>query len=115
MSELRLDFTTREWVVISTERARRPDDFAALGERPPVPDYSESCPFCPGNESQTTTERAVYLDPSTEAWQVRVIDNKYPAMMRDGGVSRRQEHPLALALDAVGAHEVVIETPRHNH
>ncbi len=114
MSELRLDFTTREWVVISTERARRPDDFAALGERPPVPGYSQTCPFCPGNEGQTTTERAVYLDPATEAWQVRVIDNKYPAMMRDGGVSRRQEHPLALALDAVGAHEVVIETPRHN-
>lgn len=114
MSELRLDPTTREWVVIATERARRPHDFAALGERPPVPDFSESCPFCPGNEDQTTTERAVYTDPATGAWQVRVIDNKFPAVLRDGGVSRRQEHPLALALDAVGAHEVVIETPLHN-
>jgi len=103
MSELRLDPTTREWVVIATERARRPHDFAALGERPHVPSFSQSCPFCPGNEDQTTTER-----------EVRVVDNKYPAVLREGGVNRRQEHPLALSVDGVGAHEVVIETPLHN-
>jgi UDPglucose--hexose-1-phosphate uridylyltransferase len=114
MSELRLDPTTREWVVIATERARRPHDFASLGERPPVPEFSATCPFCPGNEDRTTTERAVYNDPDTGRWQVRVIDNKYPAVNRDGGVNRRQEHPLALALDGVGAHEVVVESPLHN-
>jgi len=79
-----------------------------------VPSFSQSCPFCPGNEDQTTTERAVYADPVSGAWQVRVVDNKYPAVLREGGVNRRQEHPLALSVDGVGAHEVVIETPLHN-
>lgn len=114
MSELRLDPTTREWVVIATERARRSRDFVATGTRPIPPPYVESCPFCPGNESQTANERAAYEDPATHSWRVRVVDNKYPAVQQGGSTRRRHKHPFALSMDGVGAHEVVIESPLHN-
>jgi len=114
MSELRLDPTTHEWVVVATERARRPSDFVTSEAKPVPPPFVESCPFCPGNEAQTTHERASYPDPSTGRWRVRVVDNKYPAVQAEGSTRRRHEHPFALSMDGVGAHEVVVETPLHN-
>jgi len=114
MSELRLDHTTNEWVVIATERARRPHDFAWVTERPLPGAFSPSCPFCPGNEAQTPGECASYADPATGSWRVRVFANKFPAVGPEGSTERRQEHPLALSMDGVGAHEVVVESPLHN-
>ena len=56
MPELRQNFFTKEWVIIATERAKRPEELAT--HRPPqtVPSFVESCPFCPGNESKTPPE-----------------------------------------------------------
>jgi UDPglucose--hexose-1-phosphate uridylyltransferase len=53
MSELRQNFATREWVVIATERARRPEEMAHHRERKPLASFVPSCPFCPGNEKLT--------------------------------------------------------------
>ena len=114
MSELRLDHTTNEWVVIATERARRPHDFAWVTERPLPGAFSPSCPFCPGNEAQTPGECASYADPATGSWRVRVFANKFPAVSLEGSTKRRQEHPFALCMDGVGVHEVVVESPLHN-
>lgn len=114
MSELRLDPTTREWVVIATERARRPHDFARATARPLPEAFSPSCPFCPGNEARTPEASASYADPATGSWRVRVFANKFPAVGPEGSTERRQEHPLALCVDGVGAHEVVVESPLHN-
>ncbi|MBI4591519.1 MAG: galactose-1-phosphate uridylyltransferase, partial [Candidatus Rokubacteria bacterium] len=55
MSELRLDLATGEWVIIATERARRPHDFRTP-ERVPAETPPETCPFCPGHEAQTPSE-----------------------------------------------------------
>ncbi|TFH33950.1 MAG: galactose-1-phosphate uridylyltransferase, partial [Dehalococcoidia bacterium] len=114
MSELRLDPTTREWVIISTERARRPHDFAQTTIRPLPEEFYSSCPFCPGNESQTPGLSLSYSDPATGKWRVRVVPNKFPAVRLEGTTERREEHPLALSLDGVGIHEVVVESPLHN-
>jgi len=114
MSELRLDPTTHEWVVISTERARRPHDFAQTSAKPLPEPYSPTCPFCPGNEAHTPEETAVYPDPVTGDWRVRVVPNRFAAVRPEGSVERRQDHPLALSLDGVGRHEVIIESPLHN-
>lgn len=53
MPERRQNFMTKEWVVIATERAKRPDQMAMKGEAKPAVSFSEKCPFCPGHESQT--------------------------------------------------------------
>ena len=45
MPELRKDPVTSRWVIISTERGRRPSDFTHEPERP----KGGFCPFCPGH------------------------------------------------------------------
>ena len=58
MPELRKDPVTDQWVIIATDRARRPGDFV----REPVPSVRSTriCPFCPGNESKTPPEVLAY-------------------------------------------------------
>ena len=51
MPELRQNRFTKEWVIVATERAKRPEELRVQRDsRPPLPHYSETCPFCPGNE-----------------------------------------------------------------
>jgi UDPglucose--hexose-1-phosphate uridylyltransferase len=48
MPELRQNFFTKEWVIIATEGAKRPEQF--IGHRPERPSvaFSANCPFLPG-------------------------------------------------------------------
>jgi len=83
MPELRQNIVTRDWVIIATERARRPDAFAVHRELTPVPvEHDASCPFCPGHETQTGDEQIRIDGP--DGWMVRVISNKFPALVREG-------------------------------
>jgi UDPglucose--hexose-1-phosphate uridylyltransferase len=56
MPELRQNFFTKEWVIIATERARRPEELVTHRVAQAVPSYVENCPFCPGNESKAPVE-----------------------------------------------------------
>ena len=116
MPELRKDPITREWVIIATERAKRPSDFSH--PKQPVVQASDSliCPFCPGNEGLTPPEILAYREPGsppdTEGWSVRVIPNKFAALTSEGQpVARRRG--IYESMSGVGAHEVIIETPEH--
>ncbi len=114
MSEIRQDVTTKEWVIIATERLKRPSDFqkkVAKAERPP---FSSTCPFCPGNESMSPPAVLSYANAKTGAWQVRVVPNIYPAVTPTGSTARKIDRGFFLTADASGYHEVVIETPLHN-
>jgi len=110
--QLRKDPIIDRWVIIAADRARRPYDFEATPHRPP----DRFCPFCQGNEQATPHEIAAYRDPDTRAdepgWRVRVVANKFPALQSDGQPSR-QEDDLFTTAEGVGAHEVIIESPRH--
>jgi UDPglucose--hexose-1-phosphate uridylyltransferase len=109
MPELRKDPVVERWVVIATERARRPMDFAP---ETLVPRGREGCPFCPGHEDRTPPE--VYRSGGSEdgPWSVRVVPNKFPALHLDGEVQAVGEG-IYDRMDGVGAHEVIIETPDH--
>ena len=113
MPELRKDPVVGRWVIISTERSRRPTNFA-----PVRPERSSGyCPFCPGNEDKTPAEvyarRPAGGAPNTSGWQVRVVPNKFPALQIEGALERRGEG-LYDKMNGVGAHEVVIEGPEHD-
>lgn len=113
MPELRKDPITRRWVIIATERARRPSDFA----RPPVvPSTNGSCPFCYGNEALTPPEIVAYgrngAAPNSPGWAVRVVPNKFPALGIEGSLDR-QGIGVFDRMNGIGAHEVIIETPDH--
>ncbi|MCC9076003.1 galactose-1-phosphate uridylyltransferase [Litorilinea aerophila] len=111
MSEFRQDPTTREWVLLAPERAKRPEDFPQH-QRPMAPAWDPDCPFCPGNE-QRTPEEETFRIGTHAGWQVRVVTNKYPALTPTGSLTRRHQGALFTRMDGVGIHEVSIETPDH--
>lgn len=119
MPELRWNPILREWVVIATERSRRLRDFKKSDEGlAPKPERVENCPFCVGNESMTPPEAAAYRQPDsapdTPGWWVRTVPNKFPALAPEGSF---QPRPVGIyqQADGFGTHEVIIETPLHNH
>ncbi len=112
MPELRHNVLTREWVIIATERARRPHEFARKnGGKRVNPPYVPSCPFCPGNEEMTPP--ATLVIPGNTSWRVRVTPNKFAALSYDGE-RQRSVHGIRRTVTGVGVHEVIIESPDHS-
>jgi UDPglucose--hexose-1-phosphate uridylyltransferase len=114
MSELRLNVITKEWVVIAPERSARPKQFTAHHSRPPLPDHDPSCPFCPGNEGQTTAEEFRISTPDGSGWSTRVVSNRYAALSREPAEVAKYSQGLNHCVSGVGIHEVIIDTPRHD-
>jgi UDPglucose--hexose-1-phosphate uridylyltransferase len=113
MPELRRDPIVGRWVIIATERARRPSQFQRKMDDP----EGGLCPFCPGHEDKTPREvyysgRSPSAPANAPGWKVRVIPNRYPALMIEGDLDRQAEG-IYDRMNGVGAHEVVIETPEH--
>ncbi len=114
MPELRKDPVTGRWVIISTDRQKRPNDF--VFERARIIGR-EHCPFCPGHESLTPPEIMSYRQnggsPNAPGWDVRVVPNKFPALQVEGMLDREGEGMFD-RMNGIGAHEVIIETPDHD-
>jgi len=113
LPELRKDPITGRWVIISTDRGKRPMDF--LRDQVVAGD-PKNCPFCPGHESKTPPELLVYGrnggGANTPGWSIRVVPNKFPALKIEGELDREGEG-LFDKMNGVGAHEVIIEAPDH--
>ncbi len=117
MPELRQDPVTRRWVVIATERAKRPSSFTRAAKVAVQP--SSQCPFCEGRESMTPPEvmayRAPGTAPDTPGWEVRVVPNLYPAF----GPASGSLDPVTVGpyrrMNGLGVHEVIINGPDHEH
>jgi UDPglucose--hexose-1-phosphate uridylyltransferase len=114
MSVIRQDPTTKEWVIISTERAKRPDEFKQDHSQTSLSPHQTACPFCPGNETLTPPEILRLPFSENGNWAVRVVPNKFSALWGTGEATRREEGLLFREMDGVGSHEVIIETPQHN-
>ncbi len=110
MSEFRFNLVTGDWVIIATERARRPEDYIIRMNRRDVPSHLATCPFCVGNEDQT---EHVFAAPSDADWAVRVIKNKFPALRPDHG-HEVSGAVMSRKMTGTGYHEVLIEHPEHN-
>lgn len=112
MPELRKDPVVGRWVIISTERGRRPSDFRIE----PVRALGGNCVFCPGNESKTPPEilagRGAGSVVDGAGWSFRVVPNKFPALRIEGELEPSGEG-LYDRMNGVGAHEVVVESPDH--
>jgi len=113
MPELRRDPIIGRWVIIATERAKRPADVPHGVARAPA----GLCPFCPGHEDKTPHEvyvagRPPSAPPNGPGWRVRVVPNRYPALMIEGDHAR-EANGIYDRMNGIGAHEVIIETPDH--
>ncbi len=112
MSELRYNIINREWVVISTERAKRPLDFKKpQKDVKPLPAYRQDCPFCPGNEGNLSDETFRLGDE--RAWKTRVITNKFPALSPQEKLTRNN-NGIYHSISGYGNAEVIIESPKHD-
>ncbi|OGC06678.1 galactose-1-phosphate uridylyltransferase [candidate division WOR-1 bacterium RIFOXYD2_FULL_36_8] len=116
MPELRKDPISDRWVIISTERGRRPSDFGGASAQEEKDDASK-CPLCEGNEDKTPPEiissRKSGTPPNTPGWSVRVVANKFPALVIEGDVNRSGIGIFDM-MSGIGAHEVIVETPKHD-
>jgi UDPglucose--hexose-1-phosphate uridylyltransferase len=124
-NELRKDYLLDRWVVIATERGRRPTDFVKQ-ERQQT--KTGVCPLCPGNEHMTPPAVLVYLrsgkvikkerdkgENRHKNWLIRVVPNLYPAFSPPKNrISEKQIVKNENLCLAVGHHEILVESPIHD-
>ena len=112
MPEIRVDPLSGLRTIIAPARAERPFAFVSPAEH--LSTASED-PFAAGNERQTPPELYALRAASEDAtsWRVRVFDNLYPALEEDAPESERDAKPdLFTAMEARGAHEVIVNSSR---
>lgn len=100
MKDIRTDSITGSLVIYSSFRNKRPhDNKKDLPKMEEKDAYSETCPFCKGNEDmcgQSLDE--IVVDGE---WKAKSVLNKFPI--------------LDMSTDEIfGQHEVVVESDRHN-
>ncbi|MFH1440426.1 MAG: galactose-1-phosphate uridylyltransferase [Candidatus Omnitrophota bacterium] len=114
MPELRKDPIIGRWVIIATDRAKRPDQFAETLKN--KPSEEEICPFCEGNESKTPPEvyalRSKHRPANAPGWEIRAIPSISPFLRIEGDLDRRGKGMYDL-MNGIGAHEIIIETNNH--
>ena len=94
--ELRKDPITRSWVVVG-----QPAEHGQPGA---------GCPFC---ADRIEKQPSVLTLPTEGDWQVRVIPREDPLYHIEGEVGRQAEG-IYDRMQALGAHEVIVETPKHD-
>jgi UDPglucose--hexose-1-phosphate uridylyltransferase len=106
-SELRRDPILRRWVIVAPDRTgdlvRR-----RAGSVDEVP--AAECPFCPGAEAANPVEIARSADGPR--WAIRVTPDRHPLLRIEGGLDQRAAGMFD-QMNAVGAHELVVDTPDH--
>jgi UDPglucose--hexose-1-phosphate uridylyltransferase len=125
-NELRKDYLLNRWVVIATERSRRPIDFAK--QTSPKAAESSVCPLCVGNEHITPPAVLLYLKQNgtikkdkdhngqrPRNWLIRAVPNLYPAFtpLEDSADQVQIFNSESFGY-AVGHHEVLVESPNHD-
>lgn len=112
-SFIRQDPISKEWVIYSPARKKRPHDWGASTPYTSVASYDQNCPFCPGNEHMLNTiidETRNNIEPG---WICRSIPNKFPALSQNSKTQRHREG-FYLCMGGYGHHEVIIENPNHS-
>ncbi|MDD4953566.1 MAG: galactose-1-phosphate uridylyltransferase [Candidatus Omnitrophica bacterium] len=113
MPELRKDPIIGRWVIIATERAKRPDQFSSSAQGGPP---ENACPFCEGSESHTPHEiyavRKAGAAANTPGWDLRVVPSIAPFLGIEGDLGRSGKG-LYDMMNGIGAHEIIIETNQH--
>ena len=112
-NEIRQNKATKEWVIYSSARGKRPKDFKENKEHKKLPTHDENCPFCSGNEEKLDKILMEMPVNHGSGWQTRVVPNKFPAVIPDGD-TKRHNHEIYVAMKGYGRHEVIIESPLHN-
>jgi len=113
VSQMRKDVFTGRWVITAETTAVRPSDFHFTK----FARETTFCPFCETNEASTPPEVFAIRKPGSSAngpgWSVRAVPNVAPRLRIEGELGRRAEG-FHDAMNGVGAHEIIVETPHHD-
>jgi UDPglucose--hexose-1-phosphate uridylyltransferase len=113
MSQMRKDIFTDRWAIVQDGDELRPTHFH-FKKFVRDPGF---CPFCENNEAATPPEvfaiRSRGTSPNGAGWSVRVVPNSRPRLRIEGQLGRRAEALYDL-MNGVGAHEIIVETARHD-
>ncbi len=116
MPEMRKDPLRDGWVIIATEQGLKPHNFPINKGSYYAGKNHQPCPFCEGNEDQTTPEITAFRRPGTRAnqpgWSIRTVTNKFSPFKLEGDFQLEQDG-LYTSHNGLGQHEVVIETTEH--
>lgn len=113
-SELRYNTVSRDWVVIATGRARRPDSFKK-NHRFALPSLKKDCPF-ERLDSQEHPTLMMYKGRELPAplgkgalkeWTTVSLPNKFPAFASSTEFVTRMRGPYEVT-DGAGFHEVIV-------
>ena len=123
-NQLRRNPFTRRWTLYAAEEVPAAE-LVARARSAAVHEPLEApapCPFCPGNEAMTPPEILTYKDgairyrrdhgPAGRDWDARVFPNQHPLFRLEGQLGRRAERNYDV-LNAIGANEIIVETPHH--
>jgi UDPglucose--hexose-1-phosphate uridylyltransferase len=113
MSELRRDPITRRTVIIAPERLT---STALWQPASPAPEHRAFCAFCEGQEHLAGPEILAWRSAGPAngpGWRVRVVPNRIPALRVESAYAEPTA-ALLQTLGGLGAHEVIIESPRHD-
>ncbi len=111
-SELRFNLVSKDWVVVATGRAKRPEAFKRKEERK-IKESTKDCFFCSLDKQEkpllvfSSGEKAKNLEHLPKNWTTVVIPNKFPAVSAGECLRERAEGPYQI-MDGIGSHEVVI-------
>jgi len=111
-SELRFDSISKDWVVIATGRARRPETFKKE-KRVKEELMPDQCPFCQIDSQEKPTlifvqGRKISAAKIPKEWSIIALPNKYPAFIPFPKLEESKEGPFYEKMNAVGFHEVVV-------
>ena len=108
-AELRYHATTGEWVLISPQRSKRPNDFGA----PSIKRKISSLKNCPFEDPQKSGNEIPLFwfpeDKSIEKWEIQVLPNKYPTLThRHLSCAIFFKHGIYDVASGVGHHDILI-------
>ena len=111
MPELRKDPIVGRWVIIATERQRRPGNFVDADDN--TFQGGEDCPFCRDEDPAVIAIGEKGTECSgRDPWKVKVVSSGSPIVRQDVKWERKGQG-LYDVMNGYGVHEVVIETPEH--
>jgi UDPglucose--hexose-1-phosphate uridylyltransferase len=114
MPELRIDPLSGLRAIVAGERSERPGAWPQVEPRAAID--PEGDPFAEGHEDRTPPElyavRPSGYEPDGPGWAVRVVPNLYPALTGEASEPTRSADELFSSRPAMGAHEVIVNSPR---
>ena len=118
-SELRFDLISKDWVIIATGRAKRPEAFK-LKKRAKIKISRKECPFC-NIETQKppllifSKGKKISSKKIPKDWTSIVIPNKYPALLPQKTLKKKREGKFYQKISGIGYCELVITRDHKKH